>query len=151
MVHGLWPQNTRGYPSDCDTNAPPPSRIALDAARAIYPDIGLARHEWRKHGTCTGLDPTAYFNAVGRARATIVIPEPLRQPTDDRSWQPLAIARAFVEANPRLRTDSMAVTCRNNMLEEVRICFGKDLRGFVPCPEVARASCRRPVEVPPVL
>jgi ribonuclease T2 len=47
-----------------------------------------------------------------------------------------------------LRTDAMAVTCRQNMLEEVRICLGKDLRGYVTCPEVSRASCRRPVTVP---
>ncbi len=151
VVHGLWPQNTHGFPSDCDGNAPPPSRTALEAARSIYPDLGLARHEWRKHGTCTGLNPTAYFADVSRARTAITIPDPFRGPDDTRSWAPMDIARAFASANPRLRPDSMAVTCRGNMLEEVRICFSKDLRGFVPCPEVARASCRRPVEVPPVL
>jgi ribonuclease T2 len=151
VVHGLWPQNMHGFPTDCDANAPPPSRIALDAARTIYPDLGLARHEWRKHGTCTGLSPTAYFADVGRARATIIIPEDFRGPDATRSWAPMDIARAFASANPRLRPDSMAVTCRSDMLEEVRICFSKDLRGFVPCPEVARGSCRRPVEVPPVL
>jgi ribonuclease T2 len=151
VVHGLWPQNAHGYPSDCDSNAQPPSRMALDVARNIYPDLGLARHEWRKHGACTGLSPTAYFNAVGRARAAVVIPESFRAPTDDRTWQPMAIARAFVDANPRLRTDSMAVTCRSDMLEEVRICFSKDLRGYVSCPEVVRSACRRSVEVPPVL
>ena len=151
VVHGLWPQNTRGYPSDCDGTTASPSRLALDSVRGVYPDEGLARHEWRKHGTCTGLSPTAYFAQVRSARAAITIPEAFQAPDDARNWAPMEIARAFTAANPRLRTDSMAVTCRGTMIEEVRICFSKDLRGFVSCPEVARASCRRPVEVPPVL
>ena len=150
VVHGLWPQNQRGYPSDCDSNSFP-SRVVLDSVRGVYPDEGLARHEWRKHGTCTGKSPAAYFADVRRARASIVIPEPFRAPGDEASWAPLDIARAFSTSNPRLRTDSIAVTCRQNKLAEIRICLSKDLRGFVSCPEVVRASCRRPVEVPPVL
>ena len=38
----------------------------------------------------------------------------------------------------------MAVTCARGQLQEVRICFSKDLRGFTPCPEVARGNCRAP-------
>ena len=151
VVHGLWPQNQRGYPSDCDSNLGFPSRMALDSVRGLYPDEGLARHEWRKHGTCTGKSPTAYFADVRRARAAVVIPDPFQAPSDGSSWAPLDIARAFRTSNPRLKTDSIAVTCRQNKLAEVRICLGKDLRDFVSCPEVVRASCRRPVEVPPVL
>ena len=151
VVHGLWPQNTHGYPSDCASTVTAPSRVALNGAQGLYPDEGLARHEWRKHGTCTGLSPTAYFGEVRRARAAVAIPDELQAPNDTRSWAPLDIARAFVAANPRLRTDSLAVTCRSNMLEEVRICFSKDLRGFVPCPEVARAACRtRQISILPV-
>ena len=65
---------------------------------------------------------------------------------------PIDVARAFVAANAGLRPDAMAVTCRQDKLEEVRICFSKDLRGFVTCPEVSRASCRtRQITVPGVL
>lgn len=151
VVHGLWPQNNRGYPSDCNPTAGAPSRIALESVRGVYPDEGLARYEWRKHGTCTGLSPTDYFAEVRRARDAVVVPDAFKAPADPQNWAPLDIARAFVGANPRLRTDAMAVTCRGNTLEEVRVCLSKDLRGFVSCPEVARASCRRPIEVPPVL
>ncbi len=45
-------------------------------------------------------------------------------------------------ANKGLRPDMMSVTCRRGQLQEVRICFSKDLRGFTPCPEVARQNCR---------
>ena len=45
----------------------------------------------------------------------------------------------------------VVLVVRGDTLTEVRICLAKDLRSYVACPEVARASCRRPVEVPPVL
>ena len=148
VVHGLWPQNQHGYPSACDAGPRAPSRLALDAARGLYPDEGLARHEWRQHGTCTGRSPTDYFADVRRARQAVTIPAPFTAPTADGTWVPLDVARSFVAANRGLRVDTMAVTCRAGALQEVRLCFSKDLRGFVPCPDVARASCRRPMLVP---
>ncbi len=148
VVHGLWPQNQHGYPSSCDGTPSFPSRMALNSIRGLYPDEGLARHEWRQHGTCTGESPMDYFAEVRRAREAITIPSVFTAPTEDSTWAPLDVARSFVAANRGLRVDMMAVTCRGGMIEEVRICFAKDLRSFVPCPEVARASCRRPMTVP---
>ena len=46
VVHGLWPQYERGFPSNCGTDRFIP-RAALDEARGVFPDEGLARHEWR--------------------------------------------------------------------------------------------------------
>ena len=149
VVHGLWPQFTRGYPSDCGPAGRVPSRQALDTVRGIYPDVGLARHEWIKHGTCSGKSPTDYFADVKAARAAIAIPQPLQRPSTDQTWAPLDVARALVAANQGLRTDQMSVTCRQGMLAEVRICLAKDLRNTVPCPEVARGACRtRQITVP---
>ena len=151
VVHGLWPQNTRGYPSNCDAGSRFPTRAALESVTDLYPDTGLARHEWRSHGTCTGLSPTDYFTAVRQARAAITIPPGLRQPSEPQTLAPLAIARAFMAANPGLRADTMAVTCRGGDLAEVRLCLAKDLRGFVSCPEVVHDACRTPdVSVLPV-
>ena len=109
---------------------------------AYTPDEGLARYEWRKHGTCTGQSPTDYFADVRRARESVTIPQPLQAPQGDQHWAPLDVARAFSTANPGLRTDAMAVTCRQGLLEEVRLCLSKDLRSYVGCPEVARGACR---------
>ena len=142
VVHGLWPQYTRGYPSNCSTVQRPITRQAMDAAGRIYPSEGLARHEWRVHGTCSGLDPTAYFAAARQAREAVTIPEPYLKPEADRREAPIAIARQFVAANRGLRPDMMSITCRRGQLQEVRICFTKDLRGFTPCPELARQNCR---------
>ena len=49
-------------------------RIALAGTDGVYPDEGLARYEWRRHGTCSGKSPTDYFAAAKAARDSIVIP-----------------------------------------------------------------------------
>jgi ribonuclease T2 len=36
----------------------------------------------------------------------------------------------------------MTVVCRRGVLQEVRICLERDLRGFRHCPEVDRSGCR---------
>lgn len=150
-VHGLWPQNQHGFPSDCGPAGRSPSRQALDTVKGVYPDEGLARYEWRRHGACTGQSPTDYFADVRRARDGVAVPAPFAAPESPQTWAPLDVARAFAAANPGLRPDEMAVTCRDRTLEEVRVCLARDLRSFVPCPEVARASCRAPgMGVPPV-
>ena len=62
------------------------------------------------------------------------------------------VVRAFIAANARLRPGMLGVACANSVLQEVRICFSKDLRDFHACPEVSRQGCRvREVSVPPIL
>jgi len=142
VVHGLWPQYEHGYPSDCGPAGRSPSRIALEATQGLYPDEGLARYEWRRHGTCSGKSPTDYFADVRRAREAIVIPQPFREARETQTWAPIDVQRAFIAANPRLRPGMLAVECVRGVMDEVRICFSKDLRNFVACPEVARQYCR---------
>lgn len=142
VVHGLWPQNERGYPSDCGPSGRTPSRIALDQAKGLFPTEGLARYEWRKHGTCSGSSPSDYFADVRRAREKIVIPPVLAKAERDQSWTAIDLERAFVAANPGLRTDMMSVACKRGVLQEVRICLSKDLRDFRMCGEVDRSGCR---------
>ena len=148
VVHGLWPQYERGYPSNCEGPSTP-STIALERADGLYPDRRLARYEWRKHGTCTGKSPSDYFADVARARTAVTIPEAFTKPTGAQTFAPIDIERAFYAANPRLRPGMMTVGCRRGVLEEVRICLSKDLREFRACPEVVRRGCRaREVSVP---
>ncbi|ACA15240.1 ribonuclease T2 [Methylobacterium sp. 4-46] len=141
VVHGLWPQYDRGYPSECGAFPRPPSRQALAEAEGVFPTEGLARYEWRKHGTCSGEDPASYFRLARRARDAVTIPERLRGGETLRA-APIEVARLFVTSNPGLRPDMMSVTCRAGRLEEVRICLSKDLRSFTPCPDLARQNCR---------
>jgi len=140
VVHGLWPQYESGFPSDCP-GAGAPSRIALDHAKGLYPDEGLARHEWRKHGACSGKSPSDYFADVAAARARVVLPPLFDKPTAAQTIVPIDLERAFYAANPGLRPGMMAVSCRRGVLEDVRICFSKDLREFRACEDVVRRGC----------
>lgn len=152
VVHGLWPQYERGYPSFCGPAGRNPSRANIDEALEVLPDAGLARHQWRKHGSCSGLSPSGYFAETRKARARVSIPPPFVSPRHGARWSTREIEQAFIAINPGLRPDMMAVTCKRGMLEEVRICMTRDLRGFRPCQEVDRDSCRAPdVMIPSAL
>lgn len=142
VVHGLWPQYERGFPSDCGPSGRSPSRMAMTEAEGVYPTEGLARYEWRKHGTCSGSSPADYFRDARRARDKVVVPPALAKADSDQSWTVLDLERAFVAANPGLRTDMMSVSCKRGVLQEVRICLSKDLRDFRTCQEVDRSGCR---------
>lgn len=142
VVHGLWPQNERGFPTECGPSGRSPSRIALNEAGGVFPSEGLARHEWRKHGTCSGKSPSDYFADVRRARQAVIIPPQLTKPESEQKWTPIDLERAFVAANPGLRTDMISVSCKRSLLQEIRICFSKDLRGFKACEELDRSGCR---------
>jgi ribonuclease T2 len=151
VVDGLWPQYSHGFPSNCRPAARSPSRIALESARGLFPSEGLARHEWAKHGTCSGKSPTDYFADVRRARDAITIPVPFATAQETQTWAPIDVLRAFVAANARLRPGMLGLACKNGVLEEVRICFSKDVRDFYACPEVSRQGCHaREVSVPPI-
>ena len=151
VVHGLWPQNQRGYPSDCGPQGRNPSRAAMDLTKDVFPSEQLARYEWRKHGTCSGSSPSDYFRDAKTARDKVVIPKEFQKADKETRWSPIDIERSFVAANPGLRADMMAVSCKKNVLNEVRICLTKDLRGFKTCEEVNRGGCRtREITVPPM-
>lgn len=141
VVHGLWPQFSRGFPTECGSDRNPP-RAAMEEAEGVFPETSLARYQWRRHGTCSGLSPSAYFKAVRAARDKVAIPDPLVGLSRDGETTPQSLERAFAAANPGLRPDMMSVQCRRGALQEVRVCLSKDLREFQACPEVDRAACR---------
>jgi len=111
VVHGLWPQYARGYPSDCRADGFV-SGSALARTRGLYPDEGLARYEWRKHGTCSGKDPIGYFADVRAAYDSVTVPSAFSAPQQDQNLRRSDIQRAFIDANPRLRPGMMAVACQ---------------------------------------
>jgi ribonuclease T2 len=117
------------------------TRRALEEARDVFPDEALARHKWRQHGTCAGKSPADYFRDVRRASQQVRIPERFRLPSREVLLPSIDVERAFADANPGLRPDMMAIVCRRGVLQEVRVCMAKDLRGFRRCPEVDRSGC----------
>jgi ribonuclease T2 len=142
VLHGLWPQYERGFPSNCEhpfRNAP---NSVIQQIRGLFPEDGLARHQWRKHGTCSGQPPAAYFAEVRRAVEKVKIPDGFNEAKEGGRVNPRDIERKFIEANQGLRPGMLATTCVRGMLQEVRVCLSKDLRSFQMCPDVVRSGCR---------
>ncbi|MDH4440476.1 MAG: ribonuclease T(2) [Rhizobium sp.] len=150
VVHGLWPQNERGYPQDCETAEG--SRVADRIARGIMdimPGMGLIGHQWRKHGSCSGLSMADYFSLVREAYETITIPPQFRSVQQPMQTSPAIVEQAFIRSNPGLTRSAVAVTCDRQRIDEVRICLDTSLR-FRACPEVDGRSCKRSdLTVPP--
>jgi ribonuclease T2 len=150
VVHGLWPQYEHGFPEYCQRPSPRLERNVMLSMLDLIPAPGLIYNEWDKHGTCSGLNPRAYFDAVRKARAVVKIPEAYIEPERPLTVSPDEVEEAFVESNPGLTREGIAVTCDSRRLNEVRICLSKDFR-FRDCAEIDRRACRRDkLQMPPV-
>ncbi|MEP9388983.1 ribonuclease T2 [Mesorhizobium sp. KR9-304] len=150
VVHGLWPQFERGFPESCDTSEPDVANATLRTLYDIMPSAGLIRHQWRKHGSCSGLGQEDYFDVLRAARETVSIPAEFRRLDSYRTLDPDDAEAAFLRANDSLPRDGIAVTCDKRYLREVRLCLTRDLE-FRSCPEVDRRDCRLArVVMPPV-
>ena len=145
VLHGLWPQNTNGsHPQNC-SNAPGPADPAQ--YKDLYPDPGLLNHEWKTHGTCSGLAPDVYFATARRAFQSITIPPTLANLNHQISLPPAQILGLFTAANPTIPTSSLALSCGNNYLTAVEVCLSKQ---FQPTACEPIRSCRaNTVRIPP--
>jgi ribonuclease T2 len=94
----------------------------------IMPSRGLVIHEYRAHGTCSGLTPAQYFATSRKLFDSIVIPERFRNPFEAQLASPADIRGEFLRANPKLQPDMIAVACggAGRGLKDVRICFSKE-------------------------
>lgn len=153
VLHGLWPQYERDWPEFCRTRRRPwvPQSL-IDRMLDIMPSPRLVIHQYRKHGTCSGLSPEAYYEASRQAYESIRIPEKYRRLQEPLMVSPDEVEEEFLAANPQLEPDMIEVTCNRNRLREVRICF---TRGLKPrkCGdnELGRRLCNASrVRVPPV-
>lgn len=139
VLHGLWPQYAAGgYPQTCS------GKLLNDqerqAAARVYPSEQLAAHEWAKHGTCSGLDATAYFEAAAKAQGSLQIPSQLQPGNRVAKLSAADIVRAIREVNPGVPARAIALSCGAKRLAEVRVCLAKDLSPRACGPDV-RSSC----------
>jgi ribonuclease T2 len=154
VVHGLWPQYERGWPESCPAadGFVPDRRI--DAMLDIMPSKKLVIHEWRKHGTCSGLGQQGYFETTRALFSRVRVPARYVTPTDIIVTTPSQLARDFLSTNRWLRPDAISVQCGNARdrarLDEIRLCFTKSLEPR-PCGNNERRACRaRQLVMPPV-
>lgn len=142
VVHGLWPQYERGYPQHCGPSGALPQPLANEML-PIMPSARLIRHEWEKHGTCSGLPATEYFQKVRAAFQAVKIPGDYQGPGAPVYVAPRQLKEKFRAANPMTSDRSLAVLCRGRYLQEVRVCLTKDLKPR-DCGADIRDRCRAP-------
>ncbi|MEX2520897.1 MAG: ribonuclease T2, partial [Paracoccaceae bacterium] len=135
-LHGLWPQGETDWPEYCRTAERDPTRRESDAMTPVMGSGGLAWHQWKKHGRCSGLSGVEYYDLSRRAYAEIRRPGIFRRLPPGIRLDPKVVEQAFLEANPALSADGVTVTCRDGYLQEVRICLTKELapRACAPAP-----------------
>lgn len=107
------------------------------------PSDYLIRHEWEKHGTCSGLVRSAYFDLTEEIFGKLKFPRLSGAPKAGK------IEALFIEKNPGLDADEIHLSCNENgpkrsskTLDEVRICIDKNTHEFTRC-EDARDTCRK--------
>ncbi|MGL4310344.1 MAG: ribonuclease T2 family protein [Paracoccaceae bacterium] len=140
-LHGLWPQYDIGWPSYCRTAERDPSRSQTAAMVDVMGSGGLAWHQWKKHGRCSGLSADVYFQTARDAYASITIPPVLAGLNKDVRLPTSVVEEAFLEANPTLDANAITITCEEGMIQEARICLTRDLEPRA-CGQDAARDCR---------
>ncbi len=128
VVHGLWPQYDKGWPSNCGSGREPrvPQQIVSDVIDTI-PTEKLMNHEWQTHGTCSGLAMRGYFDLARKLYKTLTIPAKYSNLTSPLDVTVPELRRDLLAANPQLRPDEIAIDCEGNgRLREIHICYSKD-------------------------
>jgi ribonuclease T2 len=126
ILHGLWTQNNDGtYPVFC-SEEPAPANLAQNLD--VTPDLSLLKHEWDKHGTCSGVGPQRFFAMEHQAFHSLKIPPQIEHIDHEISMTPDNILGLFAAANPGFPTGSILLSCGRNYLTAIEACFSKDLK-----------------------
>ncbi|MFT4045904.1 MAG: ribonuclease T2 [Solimonas sp.] len=148
VVHGLWPQYDRGYPSRCASRARVPDAL-IARMLPLMPSEKLIRHEWDTHGTCSGLSQDDYFALIERVRRKIEIPAEYQNPDAYISTRVDELERTFIRDNRSLAGEDIAVQCKGRYLQEVRICFDTPQLNPQACGRDVDDHCRDQVVLRP--
>lgn len=128
VLHGLWPDG-RGaaWPQYC---AASPRLAEAEVRRNLctMPSAALQRHQYAKHGSCSGLTPAAYFARARSLYAAVRYPD-----MDALSRRPGLtagqFAAAFARANPGMTSAMLRVRAgRDRWLDEVWLCLDTRFR-----------------------
>lgn len=126
VVHGLWPQRRGGGILEDCARVHPVSHDIVEDMLSIMPDRGLIQHEWRAHGSCTGMSSREYFASVKKAYSRVKIPGQFRERGRQIKTASAQVERQF-QAAASLPESAIRVTCRQRELTEVRICLSRSL------------------------
>ena len=149
-LHGLWPQGERGWPEYCRTSHRDPSKRQSREMADIMGSPGLAWYQWKKHGRCADIPAQEYYDLAREAYEMIERPALLRKLKDPVTLPPGVIEKAFLEANPDLKANQLAVTCRDGLVQEVRVCLSKSLVPRACSPRTERGCRAKKVRLLPM-
>jgi ribonuclease T2 len=149
VVHGLWPQGENGRgPENCGGS--PVSQSIVQSMQNYIPTASLVQHEWKTHGTCSGLSAADYFSNVRKARDSVTIPGDFQSTTQSRTLSPGEIESEFAAANPSFPKQAFRTSCTSGALQEVRICLNKDDLSPRACTSSAGECSTASMQVLPV-
>ncbi len=153
VVHGLWPQHEKGWPQNCRVKKGEfyiPRKV-INNMLDIMPSKRLVIHEWKKHGTCSGLSHKDYFAVTRQLYNSIKIPPRYQKPNSYVTTTPRQLETDFIKANEGLDASMISVQCsRRKRLKEIRVCFTKDLK-LRSCGSNEKRECRaNTLVLPPV-
>ncbi len=144
VIHGLWPQHEKGWPQYCRVKKGEfyiPRKV-INGMLDIMPSKRLVIHQWKKHGTCSGLSNKDYFGVTRQLYNSIKIPARYQSPNSYITTTPKQLEADFIAANKGLDASMISVQCgRGKRLKEIRICFTKDQK-LRPCGRNENRECR---------
>jgi ribonuclease T2 len=154
VLHGIWPQNEKGWPQFCGDGKPTSIAPSIyDKMLPIMPSNKLISWEWKKHGTCSGLSQEVYFDQAKKAFEQISIPEAFQNVTSDKTLDATLIKQNFIQSNQSLGLNEsmLYVTCdrKKPQLREVWICLDKNSLKPRPCGSLSPNICQGQVRIPP--
>ncbi|MEP3477286.1 MAG: ribonuclease T2 [Hyphomicrobiales bacterium] len=153
VLHGVWPQYKKGWPQSCRLKKNPwVSREVIQSMLDIMPSKGLIIHEYKKHGTCSGLTPEGYYKLSRQLYNSVKIPPRYQKPSKPMLLSPKEIENDFLIANPEMKPEMISIVCGKRRLKEIRICYDKGGK-LTACGqnEYQKKLCRLPkVYLPPV-
>jgi ribonuclease T2 len=145
VVHGLWPQYVKGWPEYCKTRESWIPQDLIDGVMDAMPSKKLILHEWKKHGSCSGLSQAEYFRMVELMFGAVRIPARYLSPLAPVIVTPEQLVADFVKSNTALTADMLSVQCGNATgqarLSELRVCVNKS-GGFTSCGTNEARQCK---------
>ncbi|PVZ11503.1 MULTISPECIES: ribonuclease T2 [unclassified Pseudomonas] len=142
VLHGLWPQYANnGWPQFCEPFMPL-SEAERVKGMTLFPSPALMAHEWKKHGTCSGLGAQGYLAASDQALAAVAIPAQFEPSANAQRLGAGQIKALFRQRNPAIPEDGLAVYCTRGQLSEVRVCLSKSLQPTA-CGAALKGQCKR--------
>lgn len=142
VLHGLWPQYQRGFPQNC-SSVPFPSQLKREFP-GLFPNDRLYAHEWRRHGTCSGLSPREYLALAKKLKEAAPLPPRYRQLREPVRTTTAAFYQEFKAADAGIPDKGLAVFCSGSgrFLKEIFFCYDRRGKQASCSPEIMSKSAR---------